>query len=54
MTTALPHDTRVDLRAPADDRCSACDHQRSAHDALGERFCAATTASALTRSCICR
>ncbi|WP_306746277.1 RGCVC family protein [Saccharothrix yanglingensis] len=37
----------------SEDRCDACTHPLSAHDALGNRFCAATTATALTRGCIC-
>jgi hypothetical protein len=38
----------------ADDRiCAACPHVRDAHDPLGRRFCAATTASAANRGCIC-
>ncbi|MEU0883866.1 RGCVC family protein [Lentzea sp. NPDC005914] len=34
--------------------CAACPHPSYEHDPLGLRFCAATTASALPRSCICR
>ncbi|WP_211294237.1 RGCVC family protein [Lentzea kentuckyensis] len=33
--------------------CAVCPHQWYEHDPLGVRFCAATTAAALTRSCIC-
>lgn len=50
----------VDLPAGASsperppDTCDACAHLLREHDALGVRFCAATTATALTRGCICR
>ena len=40
--------------APADPRaCRACPHATDAHDALGTRFCAATTAGGHHRGCIC-
>ena len=35
-------------------RCSVCDHELTAHDAIGLRFCHATQANALSRHCICR
>jgi hypothetical protein len=34
--------------------CSVCRHDLGAHDAIGNRFCQATQAQALDRSCICR
>ncbi|HUQ56342.1 RGCVC family protein [Lentzea sp.] len=34
--------------------CEVCPHPWREHDQLGARYCAATTASALTRGCICR
>lgn len=45
--------TAQDAVVVSEDGCDACAHPRSAHDALGTRFCAATTATALTRGCIC-
>lgn len=33
--------------------CRACPHTTDAHDALGTRFCAATTAGGHRRGCIC-
>lgn len=39
---------------PADPRaCPACPHAADAHDGLGTRFCAATTAAGDSRGCIC-
>lgn len=39
---------------PVDPRaCLACPHAIDAHDALGTRFCAATTAGGQDRGCIC-
>jgi hypothetical protein len=36
-------------------RCAVCDHDMDAHDAIGRRYCEATThAQALGRNCICR
>lgn len=44
-----------DDRAAADPRaCPACPHELDAHDGLGTRFCAATTANGDSRGCICR
>ncbi|MEU6152099.1 RGCVC family protein [Actinosynnema sp. NPDC047251] len=54
MTTALPNDVTIDIRAGGDDRCAACPHPSSTHDPLSARFCAATVSSALDRACICR
>ena len=34
--------------------CAACQHPRESHDATSSRFCAATTALAVTRRCVCR
>jgi hypothetical protein len=34
--------------------CAACPHPLAHHDAIGRRFCAATTAGATVRGCICR
>lgn len=34
-------------------RC-ACGHPQTEHDAVGLRYCKATSAAALTRGCICR
>ncbi len=54
MTPVLPQEVKTDIRAGADDRCAACDHPWSEHDALGMRFCTATVTSSLSRGCICR
>lgn len=43
-----------DDSTPADPRaCRACPHALDAHDGLGTRFCAATTAAGHSRGCIC-
>ena len=43
-----------DDHAAADPRaCRACPHEVDAHDGLGTRFCAATTANGDSRGCIC-
>ncbi len=34
-------------------QCAACAHDMTAHDPIGVRFCAATTAGALSRGCVC-
>jgi hypothetical protein len=34
--------------------CVVCPHPVHDHDPLGVRYCTATTASALSRGCICR
>ncbi|WP_194518677.1 RGCVC family protein [Lentzea pudingi] len=40
--------------APDDNAsCTVCPHLWNEHDSLGARYCTATTASALTRGCIC-
>ncbi|WP_157984536.1 RGCVC family protein [Lentzea terrae] len=40
--------------ADAADICAVCPHPWHEHDPLGVRYCAATTAAALSRGCICR
>lgn len=35
-------------------RCAVCVHELDAHDPIGRRYCEATQAQALGRSCICR
>jgi hypothetical protein len=37
----------------ADRACAACPHDRDAHDAIGTRFCSATSAHGLDRGCVC-
>lgn len=37
----------------AEATCVACAHPLEAHDQIGLRFCAATTASAIDRGCVC-
>jgi len=39
--------------ADASASCPACAHELDAHDALGIRFCTATAAKHLERTCIC-
>jgi hypothetical protein len=34
--------------------CAACSHSLDFHDAIGIRFCAATTDQHLERNCICK
>lgn len=34
--------------------CAVCPHPWHEHDPIGVRYCTATTASALSRGCICR
>jgi hypothetical protein len=33
--------------------CPACPHPVAKHDAIGSRFCRATTANTLSRACAC-
>jgi hypothetical protein len=37
----------------ADRACAVCPHDRDAHDAIGTRFCSATSARLLKRGCVC-
>ncbi|ROP35100.1 RGCVC family protein [Saccharothrix texasensis] len=37
----------------AEPSCPACPHPADAHDALAQRFCAATRAAGLHRGCLC-
>lgn len=57
MTTSVPADHHTSQDDPMPDptppACAACPHERAAHDRLGTRFCAATTAGDLQRGCIC-
>ncbi|MDT7790145.1 MAG: hypothetical protein QOF58_8564 [Pseudonocardiales bacterium] len=41
-------------RSDADGICAVCPHPWHEHDPLGVRYCTATTASVLSRGCICR
>lgn len=34
--------------------CAVCPHPWNDHDALGVRYCTATTAAGVLRGCICR
>jgi hypothetical protein len=54
MPVAAPIDQTTLTRPGGDDRCAACDHRRSAHDALSQRYCVATVTASLDRGCICR
>ncbi|MGX7681859.1 RGCVC family protein [Jatrophihabitans sp. DSM 45814] len=34
--------------------CASCTHPLAVHDAISQRYCAATAQMAMTRGCICR
>ena len=38
---------------PGGPTCPVCPHPAALHDAIGARFCRATTAKALSRGCVC-
>ncbi|MFE9749034.1 RGCVC family protein [Saccharothrix saharensis] len=42
-----------DAARRAEGSCSECRHPVNAHDALAQRFCAATRAGDLHRGCLC-
>jgi hypothetical protein len=48
-----PFATEPATDARAQRSCAACPHDRDAHDRIGTRFCAATTAGRLSRGCAC-
>jgi hypothetical protein len=59
MTTTDLVDVQADQPQPLRDtlagaRCTVCEHDLDAHDAISLRFCQASQARALTRGCICR
>ncbi|MCE6996185.1 RGCVC family protein [Saccharothrix sp. S26] len=43
----------TDAARQAEGSCPACAHPATAHDALAQRFCAATRAGDLHRGCLC-
>jgi hypothetical protein len=47
----LPQTTLPSLGDPT---CDVCPHPVKQHDAIGQRFCLATGASAIDRACVCR
>jgi hypothetical protein len=51
--TAPPVATTPPTDARTDSACAACPHDREAHDAIGTRFCSATSARGLHRGCVC-
>ncbi|GLY49951.1 RGCVC family protein [Lentzea sp. NBRC 102530] len=51
MSTPLIID--VDDQPDTTGSCAVCPHPWAEHDALGVRYCTATTVSALPRGCIC-
>ena len=51
MNSASP--ALVDLPVAAAPRCPTCEHPMAAHDAIGVRWCAATTLGVGSRECIC-
>jgi hypothetical protein len=59
MTTSEPKTAEFTKNAEntaaviTEDKCAACSHPWEKHDALGVRYCTATTASSLSRGCIC-
>lgn len=57
MPAAELHTAVLDDRSGHSDTagiCAVCPHPWHEHDPLGVRYCAATTASGLSRGCICR
>jgi len=52
MSTAAPL-APEDTQARNDQRCAVCEHPLADHDSIGNRFCQATQARALSRGCIC-
>ncbi|WP_223165657.1 RGCVC family protein [Lentzea indica] len=54
MTTSEPLTTELGDHPDVHDPCVACPHPLHEHDALGVRYCTATTVFALPRGCICR
>jgi hypothetical protein len=53
MTTSEPKTAELTEEKISEDKCAACSHAWAKHDALGVRYCTATTASSLSRGCIC-
>ncbi len=53
MPQPAPAPLDVDPGTASAPACTACPHERDAHDAHGTRFCAATAAANLPRGCIC-
>lgn len=53
MTTSEPLTTTAPDQTETSGVCNVCPHQWHEHDALGVRYCTATTTSALPRGCIC-
>lgn len=51
MTASEQHTAVLADRA---DACVVCPHPWHEHDPIGVRYCTATTASELSRGCICR
>jgi hypothetical protein len=51
-TDVLP-ETPAPPAQGAAEACPACGHPWRTHDVISTRYCAATTAGALTRRCIC-
>lgn len=52
-TETLSATTESGSEAGTGPACTACPHDRDAHDPIGARFCSATTAGALRRGCVC-
>ena len=42
-----------DTDTTPDEICPVCPHPVRSHDAISSRFCAATTAGAYERACVC-
>lgn len=53
MFPSMPLTIDLDDRADTTGVCAVCPHPWAEHDALGVRYCTATTVSALPRGCIC-
>lgn len=43
----------VSTKATENPRCGMCPHDLERHDRISLRFCAATSAASMTRSCVC-
>jgi len=53
MTAGRPGATVDNEEVPSEAGCAVCPHRLADHDNIGQRFCQATQANALTRKCIC-
>lgn len=54
VATPAHPELRSDVSPAPEPGCGACPHPEAAHDPIALRYCRATVASALDRSCVCR